>query len=124
MPTTHAQLKKRIMRRIYLLWFARRIAPVLFVQLPFFIFLAARETAQEFFVANILQGFGVALRNSHNPLDALWALFTNGIFSHTVPLAIIAASAAIISVLTVRNAMHIRAISDNRMRYSMHERAF
>lgn len=49
-------LKKRIMRRIYAIWFVRRVLP-LGASTGFFAYLALRETAQQFFVAKVVSNF-------------------------------------------------------------------
>lgn len=56
--------KKRIMRRVYAVWFFRQIAPVLLLQMPLFAFIAIREAAREFFVAKIADNFFTSFNNA------------------------------------------------------------
>ncbi|MBU1178731.1 hypothetical protein KKB69_00065 [Patescibacteria group bacterium] len=58
------ELKKRIMKRIYAVWFFRKIAPAVFLYMPFLAVVALRETANEFFVAKIIDNFLLAVHNS------------------------------------------------------------
>lgn len=44
------------MRRVYTIWFVRRVAPVVSCT-GFFAFVALRETAEKFFVAQIVSNF-------------------------------------------------------------------
>lgn len=57
------ELKRRIMRRVYGVWFLRKVAPVTFLYLPFLIIVALRETAKEFFIARIINNFLTAVHS-------------------------------------------------------------
>ena len=57
-------LKKRIMKRVYGIWFARRVAPAVFLYMPFLLIVALRETANEFFVARIVDNMINAVHGS------------------------------------------------------------
>lgn len=57
-------LKNRIMKRVYAIWFAKKIAPAVFLYIPFLVFIALRETANEFFVAKIVDNFLLAIHGS------------------------------------------------------------
>ena|SRR3989344_3540274 len=56
--------KKRIMRRVYAVWFLKQVAPVLLLQMPLFAFIAIREAAREFFVAKIADNFFTSFNNA------------------------------------------------------------
>jgi len=58
------ELKKRIMRRVYAIWFVRKVAPAAFVYMPFLAIVVLWETAREFFVARIIDNFLVALHGN------------------------------------------------------------
>jgi len=58
------KLKKRIMKRVYAIWFLRKIAPALFLYVPFLLFVALREISNEFFVTRIIDNFLVSVHNS------------------------------------------------------------
>ncbi|MDO8555237.1 MAG: hypothetical protein Q7R75_01575 [bacterium] len=60
----HNDFKKRIMRRVYAVWFLRQIAPVLLLQMPLFVFIAIREAAREFFIAKIAENFFTSFGNA------------------------------------------------------------
>lgn len=51
------ELKSRIMKRVQIIWFSKKIAPALFLYTPFLLFVAIREVAREFFVLRILDNF-------------------------------------------------------------------
>ena len=54
------ELKIKIMRRVYAIWFIKNVAPVLFLELPILLLIALHETAREFFVAKIFENTAVA----------------------------------------------------------------
>ncbi len=70
MPEDIQNLTKRIMRRVYAIWFLRRTAPI-FVLMPFLAIISLWETAKEFFVAKIIDNFIVAF---HSP-EGILAIF-------------------------------------------------
>lgn len=57
-------LKNRIMKRVYAIWFSKKVAPALFLYAPFLLFVALREVAREFFVLRILDNFLSALHGN------------------------------------------------------------
>jgi len=57
-------LKKRIMKRVYAIWFFKKIAPALFLYMPFLLFVALREVANEFFVVKIVNNFLMIIHKS------------------------------------------------------------
>ena len=58
------ELKKRVMKRVYTIWFMRKVAPAMFLYLPFLLIVALRETANEFFVARIVDNMLNAIHGS------------------------------------------------------------
>lgn len=86
-----AQLKQRIMRRIYGIWFVRRGAPMLAIA-GFFLFVALRETARSFFVAKIVENFIQAAQNMGSipgfVLSALVHAQTSALLTVMVSLAV------------------------------------
>lgn len=56
MITQEQRIKNRIMRRVYGIWFTRRVAPMGFAS-AFFMSVALKETASRFFVAQIASNF-------------------------------------------------------------------
>lgn len=51
------------MRRVYAIWFIKQVVPVM-VLMPILAVIALWETAEEFFVAKIVENFVVALNQS------------------------------------------------------------
>jgi hypothetical protein len=83
--TFNQSLKKRIMRRVYAIWFLRRTAPVL-AAMPFSLAVALWLTAKEFFVAKIVENFTISL-HSGNVFDFIGSAFYNT--SHLSSVAIV-----------------------------------
>lgn len=54
-------LKKRIMRRVYAIWFVKQVLPIGLVSLGS-LYLALRLTADRFFVAEIMRSFSYVLQ--------------------------------------------------------------
>ena len=52
------------MKRVYTIWFVRKVAPAMFLYLPFLLIIALRETANEFFVARIVDNMINAINGS------------------------------------------------------------
>jgi hypothetical protein len=48
------------MRKVYAIWFLKRVAPAVFLYVPFLVFIALRETARQFFVVKIIDNFLLA----------------------------------------------------------------
>lgn len=94
------------MRRVYAIWFVRRIAPPA-ISLGFFGYLAFHETAQSFFVAKIVSNFLMIASN-------VWAIpgFVGSAVTHAEPqvLFIIAFSILATFVLAVKLLQNIRMI--------------
>lgn len=67
MDYINQNLTKRIMRRVYAIWFGRKIGPVLLLEAPLLI-VALWETARAFFVAKIIENFILVL---HSPAGIL-----------------------------------------------------
>lgn len=57
-------LKKKIMNRVYAIWFFRKVAPAMFLYVPFLVFVALREASREFFVVRIFDNFLTVLHSS------------------------------------------------------------
>ena len=104
------QLKSKIMRRVYAIWFVRRIAPPA-ISLGFFGYLAIRETAQSFFVAKIISNFLTVATN-------VWAIpgFVGSALNHAEPqiLFVVAFSILATFVLAVKLLQNIRVIMMRR----------
>lgn len=78
---TNEQLNKRIMRRVYFIWFAKKAAPYFIAELALFsgfLYLIGRYV----FVSKVMQYAGQILAN--NSIDpATWSSFAFHIFSKT-----------------------------------------
>ena len=86
---TELDLKKRIMRRIYAIWFVRRASPML-LGVGAAGYLALRETARQFFVAKIVSNFMAVASSS------VWSVpsFIASALNHAQPTVLILISAA------------------------------
>lgn len=99
-------LNKRIMRRVYAVWFARNAAPVLFLQIPVLLIIALHETAREFFVARIIENFLIAANSGG--ISAAWNFGISALQSAPfVPVLIILFSLGLCGVLGYRLARNI-----------------
>ncbi len=101
-----AELKKRIMRRVYAIWFMKRVAPVLLLEIPVLFVIVLHETAREFFVAKIIENFLVVLNHSGvaGVLGFTVSAVQNAPF---VPILIILFSLGLCAVLTYRMARNL-----------------
>ena len=104
------QLKSRIMRRVYGIWFVRRFAPTA-ASLGFFSYLTLHEIADKFFVSQIYANFLAVAQN-------MWAIpgFIGAAVTHAQPqtLFIIAFSILAVFVLSVKLLRTIRVIVAQR----------
>jgi len=107
------QLKKRIMKRVYIIWFFRKIAPAVFLYMPFLAFVALRETAREFFVIKIIENFLRAVHESglNGALNFVFSAFNE---TPVLPTVVIIASLALFVFILrklFRNFKGIRLVS-------------
>lgn len=58
------------MKRVYAVWFAKKIAPVLLLEIPIFLVIALHEIAREFFVAKVIENF--LLSANYGGLAGVW----------------------------------------------------
>jgi len=102
------KLKRKIMKRVYAIWFFKRVAPALFVYLPFLLFVALRETASEFFVARIVDNFLLAV----NAGFVATARFALSALSNTpvLPTLIILVSLGVFAVLLRKLARNFKQV--------------
>lgn len=98
------ELKSRIMRRVYAIWFVRRIVPPV-LSISFFCYLALHETAQGFFVAQIISNFLMVASNA-------WSIpgFIGAAMMHARPETLFIISFSILAtfVLSVKLLRNIR----------------
>ncbi len=93
-------LTKRIMRRVYGIWFLRQMAPIA-VGIPLSLGLALWLTAKEFFVAKIIENFAASVHSGN------FAVVFNFIISALgnaplLPTAIIGFSAGLFLILAYK----------------------
>ena len=104
------QLKSRIMRRVYAIWFVRRIAPSA-ISLIFFAYLVFYEIAQSFFVAQIVLNFLMVASN-------IWSVpgFIGVAVMHARPETLFIIAFAILAtfVVSVKLLRNIRMIVAQR----------
>lgn len=102
------ELTKRIMKRVYAIWFLKKIAPAIFLYIPFLFFVALRETANEFFVAEIVNNFLVAVHNGFvATMNYLLSAATN---TPVLPTLIILASLGVLVFLLHRIARSFKTV--------------
>lgn len=84
-----AGLKNRIMRRVYAIWFVRRVLPTGFAS-AFFMNLALKEMAERFFVSQIFANFYAVARAN------IWAApnFIASAFNNVEPSVLVLISIA------------------------------
>ncbi len=70
MEYNNDNLTKRIMRRIYAIWFMRKAGPVLFLEMPILMIILLRESAREFFWGKIIDNFSSALSSPNGVMAA------------------------------------------------------
>ncbi len=103
-----AELKKRIMRRVYAIWFVKRVAPVLLLEIPVLLIIALHETAREFFVAKIVENFLIAL--NHSGITGVLGFMVSAVQNAPfVPMLIILFSLGLCAVLAYRTARNLSA---------------
>lgn len=101
------ELKTRIMRRIYAIWFVRRGLPMVAGSAASF-YLALRVTAERFFVAQIASNFIVA---AHSGFLGITSFIVSALNSVEPSILILISMAGIISFgLTVKLLRSIRSI--------------
>ncbi len=88
---------KKIMRRVYAIWFVRKIGPALFLEIPILAIIALHETAREFFVAKIMENFLVALNKGFD--DAFVYSFHAAMDAPAIPMLVISFSLVLCGVL-------------------------
>ncbi len=96
------------MRRIYAIWFVKRAAPVLLLEIPVLLVIALHETAREFFVAKIIENFLIVLNHSSiaGVLGFMVSAVQNAPF---VPMLIILFSLGLCAFLSFRMARNFSA---------------
>jgi hypothetical protein len=99
-------LKKRIMRRVYAIWFVKRIAPALFLQMPLLLLIALRETAREFWVAKIVENFSIAIHSGFS--STLNYVFSAIVSAPAVPMLIIIFSLGVFGYLAVKTTRNLK----------------
>ncbi|MDD5032868.1 MAG: hypothetical protein PHC85_02015 [Candidatus Pacebacteria bacterium] len=110
-----SDLKEKIMRRVYAIWFFRKVAPAVFLYMPFLAAVAFRETAREFFVARIVDNFLQATHVSgfFGAINFVFAAIEN---TPVLPTLVIAVSLGFFVLLLRKLAYSIKDLSLERVR--------
>jgi len=108
------ELKKRIMRRVYAIWFVKRVAPAVFIYMPFLLFVALKETAGEFFVSKILDNFLIVVHN-HGLTGVFKFIISAFGNAPALPLFIILVSAGIFVYILRKTVGYIRNLAVARI---------
>jgi hypothetical protein len=106
---SNEQLKKKIMRRVYVIWFIRKLMPIVFIQAPFFLLVVLRETAHEFFVAKIIENFISALNSG--PIDLINFIASAIVNAPVLPMLIIVFSFCFLTASVYRAVRVIKGLS-------------
>ncbi len=94
-------LTKRIMRRVYGIWFLRQIAPAVLI-MPISLTAALWFTAKEFFVVKIIENFTISLHSSAG-IYGVFNYIGSALYSAPIlPLIIIGFFAGLCLFLTYR----------------------
>lgn len=101
------QLKNKIMRRVCAIWFFRKIAPALFLQLPLFSLIALRELAREFWVAKIFDNFSWAFHGGF--MSVINFVFSAVANAPLVPVFIILFSLGLFAFIFGRTIKNLRS---------------
>ncbi|MFH1979239.1 MAG: hypothetical protein ABII97_02575 [Patescibacteria group bacterium] len=104
-----SELKKRIMKKVYAIWFVKRIAPALFLYMPFLLVVAFRETANEFFVAKVIDNFLLVL-NSSGLMGVVHFVFSAISNTSILPALIILASLGVFAFVLRRLVRNVRGV--------------
>jgi len=56
-------LQKRVMRRVYGIWFLKQVGPILLLEMPVLLAVGLWEIARAFFVARIVENFIISIRS-------------------------------------------------------------
>ncbi len=85
MDAESQKLTRKVMRRVYAIWFLRQMAPIL-VAMPLSLGIVLWLTAKEFFVAKIVENFILTFHSGN-----IFAFIGSAFYSstHILPLAII-----------------------------------
>ncbi len=104
------ELKKRIMKRIYAIWFFKKVAPAVFLYMPFLLFVAMRETANEFFVMKIIDNF-LLTAHSSGFLGVVNLMYSAILNTAILPSLIILVSLGVFTILFRRLIRNLKDIS-------------
>jgi len=89
MMNNNKNLQKRVMRRVYGIWFLRQIGPILLLEMPVLLAVGLWEIARTFFVARIFEDFIISVHSGSILTIANFigsALYSS---THLLPLAVI-----------------------------------
>lgn len=101
-------LTKRVMRRIYGIWFLKRVAPVMFLEMPLLAIIALSEAAREFFWVRIIENFSASLNGG---VTGALNFVGHALYSApALPLAIIGFSAGLFTILAYKTFRNFKSL--------------
>ncbi len=96
-------LQKRVMRRVYGIWFLRQVAPILLLEMPILLAVGIWEIARAFFVAKIVENFIMSVHSGN--VVAIVNIIGSAIYNaneHFVPVAIAGISVGLFMILAYK----------------------
>ena len=109
------KLKKRIMRRVYFMWFTRTILSALALEIAIFVvvFVGAQSYMS---IAHVWQN--AVVRLTAYPLTAFGRFWLEALSNSELALKLLLAAALLSGVLVMRHALHIsRRLAGNILRF-------
>ncbi len=103
MDYTSKNLQKRVMRRVYGIWFLRQVGPILFLEMPVLLAVGLWEIARAFFVARIVENFITSVHSGSvvNIVNFVGSAIY-GVSEHFVPFAIVGISIGLFIILAYK----------------------
>ncbi len=96
-------LQKRVMRRVYGIWFLRQVAPILLLEMPILLAVGIWEIARAFFVAKIVENFIISVHSGN--VVKIADFVGSAVYSasgHFVPVAIAGVAVGLFMVLAYK----------------------
>ncbi len=103
MDNINKNLQKRVMRRVYSIWFLKQVAPILILEMPVLLAVGLWEIARAFFVAKIVENFITSVHSGSVVTVVNFvgsALYRIG--DHLVPITIAGISVGLFIILAYK----------------------
>ena len=103
MDNINKNLQKRVMRRVYGIWFLRQVGPILLLEMPVLLAVGLWEIARAFFVAKIVENFITSVHSGN--VVTIVNFVGSALYSasdHFVPVAIAGIAVGLFMILTYK----------------------